>query len=68
MLNGKNMDGLDLGGIMGMLQPVLPTLSYILNFVTKMFEVFTSYLGFDVTLPLPEEDASDNENIEDSVE
>ena len=51
-----------------MLQPMLPTLSYILNFVTKMFEVFTSYLGFDVTLPLPEEDASDNENIEDSVE
>ncbi len=58
MLNGKNMDGLNLGGIFEMIRPVLPTLSYIVNMLTKAFEIFTSYLGFDVTLPTPEEDTS----------
>lgn len=67
MLNGKNMDGLDLSGIMGKLQPVLPILSYILNLLTKAFEIFTSYIGFDITLPSPEEDASDNGNVEDAI-
>ncbi len=59
MLNGFTMDGLDLGGIMSMLQPVLPMLSYFINMITKAFEIFTSYLGFDVTIPeeTPEEDA-----------
>ena len=58
MLNGINMDGLDLGGIMSMLQPMLPMLSYFINMITKLFEIFTSYLGFDVTIPeeTPEEE------------
>ncbi len=49
------MDGISLDGIMGMLQPVLPTLSYFVNFITKLFDVFTSYLGFDIQVPTPEE-------------
>lgn len=49
------MDGLDLSGIMGMLQPVLPTLSYILNLITKAFDIFTSYLGFDLNTPTEED-------------
>lgn len=58
MLKGEKMDGLDLGGIMGMLRPMLPILSYVVNLLTKMFEIFTSYLGFDVTLPPVEEDTT----------
>ncbi len=58
------MDGLDLSGIMGMLQPILPTLSYILNLLTKAFDIFTSYLGFDLSTP-SEEDTSATE--EDTV-
>lgn len=54
------MDGLDLSGIMGMLQPILPTLSYILNLLTKAFDIFTSYLGFDLNAPT-EEDTSATE-------
>lgn len=45
------MDGISLGGILEMVRPVLPILSYLVNMLTKAFEVFTSYLGFDVTLP-----------------
>ena len=54
------MDGINLDGIMSMLRPFLPTISYIINFVTKAFEIFTSYLGFDVTVP-PEEESSSTE-------
>ena len=66
MLNGFTMDGLDLGGIMSMLQPMLPMLSYFINMITKAFEIFTSYLGFDVTLPetAPEGDADAEAGIE----
>lgn len=67
LLNGKNMDGLDLSGIFGMLQPVLPLLSYYLNLMTKMFDIFASYLGIDLSTPLPEGDSSNNENIEDGT-
>lgn len=49
------MGDLDLGGIFEMIRPVLPTLSYFINMITKAFEIFASYLGFDVTLPTPEE-------------
>ena len=56
------MDGLDLGSIMGMVRNILPTLSYALNLFTKMFDIFTSYLGFD--LSVPEEDLSDDEGAE----
>ena len=49
------MDGISLDGIMGMVRDVLPTLSFIVNFVTKLFDLFTSYLGFDVNVPTPEE-------------
>ncbi len=34
-----------------MLRPILPTLSYILNMVTKAFDIFASYLGFDLSAP-----------------
>ena len=49
------MDGISLDGIMGMLQSFLPTLSYIVNLMTKAFEIFTSYLGFNVAGPEEEE-------------
>lgn len=42
------MDGLDLGGIFERIRPILPTLSYYLNMITKAFEIFASYLGFDL--------------------
>ncbi len=45
------MDGLELGGIMEMIRPMLPMLSYFINMLTKLFDIFTSYLGFDVTIP-----------------
>lgn len=67
MLNGFTMDGLDLGGIMSMLQPILPMLSYFINMLTKAFEIFTSYLGFDVTIPETtpgEDDANADTGIE----
>lgn len=51
MLSVFIMDGISLGGIMEMIRPLLPTLSYFINFLTKMFELFTSYLGFDITIP-----------------
>ncbi len=53
------MDGLSLDGIMGMLREFMPTISYILNLVTKMFDIFTSYMGFGVFTP--EEEAPENE-------
>lgn len=58
------MDGLDLGGIMEMLRPALPFLSYFINLLTKAFDVFTSYLGFEVVVPeettAPEETTTAN--------
>ena len=57
------MDGLDLGGIMSMLQPMLPTLSYILNLLTKAFDIFTSYLGFDLSTPPETEEESSSEEV-----
>lgn len=48
-----------------MLQPILPILSYFVNMLTKLFEVFTSYLGFNVTLP---EDTTGEGNSADITE
>ncbi len=45
------MDGISLEGIMEMVRPMLPTLSYFINYISKLFDIFTSYLGFDVTVP-----------------
>ena len=45
-------------GIMEMIRPVLPILSYLINMLTKAFEIFTSYLGFDITLPETEENST----------
>jgi len=59
------MDGISLDGIMDMLQPILPMLSYFVNMLTKLFEVFTSYLGFNVTLP---EDTTGEGNSADITE
>lgn len=53
------MDGISLDGIMGMIQPILPTLSYFINLATKMFEIFASYLG--IKLDIPEEESSSTE-------
>ena len=53
------MDGISLDGIMGMLRPILPTLSYFINLATKMFDIFTSYLGIEIVVP--EEESSSTE-------
>lgn len=45
------MDGISLDGIMEMLRPMLPMLSYYINYFSKLFDIFTSYLGFDLTVP-----------------
>ena len=45
------MDGLSLDGIMGMLRSFMPTISYFINFATRMFDIFTSYMGFGVFTP-----------------
>lgn len=58
------MDGISLDGIMSMLQPILPILSYLINMLTKAFEVFTSYLGFDIELPEDTTAAEDTTVIE----
>lgn len=55
------MDGISLDGIMEMIRPMLPTISYFINFITKVFEIFTSYLGFDIKVP--EEETTTEENV-----
>lgn len=45
------MDGLSLDSIMGMLRSFMPTISYFLNLATKLFDIFTSYMGFGVFTP-----------------
>ena len=52
------MDGISLDGIMGMVRSMLPTLSYFVNMLTKAFDIFTSYLGFEIVVP----DASEEED------
>lgn len=52
---------LDLGGIMNMIQPVLPILSYFINYVTKLVEIVASYFGFDINAPQEEESTSGTE-------
>ena len=51
------MDGISLDGIMGMVRSMLPTLSYYLNMVSKLFDVFTSYLGIEIVVPEEETEA-----------
>lgn len=46
---------LDLSGIMTTLQPVLPIISYLINYLTKMIEIVASYFGFDLTKPEEDE-------------
>ena len=53
------MDGLSLDGIMGMIRSFMPTISYFINFATRMFDIFTNYMGFGVFTP--EEEAPDTE-------
>ncbi len=38
-----------------MVRPMLPTLSYFINMLSKLFDVFASYLGVDLTAPEGEE-------------
>ncbi len=45
------MDGLSLDSIMGMIREFMPTISYYLNLASKLFDIFTSYLGFGVFNP-----------------
>ena len=52
------MDGLSLDGIMGLIRSFLPTISYFINLATKMFDIFTSYMGFGVFTP--EEEVPEN--------
>ena len=59
------MDGLSLDGIMSMLRPMLPMLSYFINFLTKAFDIFTSYLGFEITIP--EETTEEESTTEELV-
>ena len=61
MLNGIIMDGISLDGIMSMVVPMLPTLSYLLNFVTRALDIFAAYLGIDLTLPEVTPDAGEGE-------
>lgn len=56
---------LDLSGIMTTLQPVLPILSYLINYMTKMIEIVASYFGFDLTKP--EEDETTTGGTEEST-
>ncbi len=61
MLCETVMDGISLDGIMGILRPILPTLSYFINLATKMFDLFTSYLGIEIVVP-EEESSSTQED------
>ena len=54
MLTVNNMDGLSLDGIMGMIRPFLPTISYYLNFAMKALDVILSYLGIELDIPTEE--------------
>ncbi len=60
------MDGLSLDGIMGMLREFMPTISYFLNLASKMFDIFTSYMGFGVFQPEAGEPENGN-GTEDEV-
>lgn len=51
ILNGENMD------ISGVLNSMLPTLSYIINLFDRVFTIFCSYFGIDVTTPSEQETA-----------
>ena len=55
------MDGLSLDGIMGMLNSFLPTISYAVNLFTKLFDLFTSYLGIEL---LPSEEEEETPEVE----
>ena len=48
------MDGLSLDSIMGMLREFIPTISYYLNLASKLFDIFTSYIGLGVFTPSTE--------------
>ncbi len=51
MLTVNNMDGLSLDGIMEVIRPFLPTISYYLNFAMKAFDTILSYLGIELEIP-----------------
>ena len=42
-LKGSVMDNLDLSAITGKLQVIIPYLSYIVNFFTRMVDMFSEY-------------------------
>ena len=54
------MDGFSLDGIIEMLRGFMPTISYYLNLATKLFDIFTSYMGFGVFQPGAENPDSGN--------
>ena len=58
------MDGLSLDGIMGMIRSIMPTISYLINYATKMFDIFTSYMGFGVFTPEEETPEGEGEIVE----
>ncbi|MBQ2759211.1 MAG: hypothetical protein IKJ88_06055 [Clostridia bacterium] len=43
--------------ISGVLNSMLPTLSYIINLFDRVFTIFCSYFGIDVTTPSEQETA-----------
>lgn len=45
------MDGFSLDGIMEMVKGFIPTIAYYLDMATRMFDIFTSYIGLGVLQP-----------------
>lgn len=50
ILNGVNME------ISGVLNSMLPTLSYIINLFDRLFTIFCSYFGIDIESELQEQE------------
>lgn len=51
--------------ISGMITGIMPYLSYIVNLFNKLLELFSSYVGVDITLPTTQPaEPSDDEPVE----
>lgn len=42
----------------------MPTISYFINFATRMFDIFTSYMGFGVFTPEEEDPEGGDELVQ----
>lgn len=56
---------LDLGGIMNTIQPVLPIISYLINYMNRIVALVASYFGFDINAP--QEDETTTSGTEEST-